>query len=67
MVYNTQNHWVPGFCPKSGILNTRKHKFRKLDPFPSSGEGRKKPTLMSRSVLELVSPSPHLKTETSNF
>jgi hypothetical protein len=25
MAYNTQNYWVSGFCPLSGILNTRKH------------------------------------------
>jgi hypothetical protein len=25
MVYNTQNYWLSGFCPLSGILNTRKH------------------------------------------
>jgi hypothetical protein len=24
MVYNTQNHWVSGLCPSSGILNTVK-------------------------------------------
>jgi hypothetical protein len=26
MVYNTQNYWVFGLCPSSGILSTRKHK-----------------------------------------
>jgi hypothetical protein len=25
MVYNTQNHWVFGLCPLSGILESRKH------------------------------------------
>jgi hypothetical protein len=25
MVYNTQNYWVLGLCPSSGILQTRKH------------------------------------------
>jgi hypothetical protein len=25
MVYNTQNYWVSGLCPSTGILNTRKH------------------------------------------
>jgi hypothetical protein len=25
MVYNTQNCWVSGLCPSSGILNTSKH------------------------------------------
>jgi hypothetical protein len=33
-----------GLCPLSGILETKKHKFRKLDRFPSLGEGRKTPT-----------------------
>jgi hypothetical protein len=26
MVYNTQNYWVFGLCPSSGILEARKHK-----------------------------------------
>jgi hypothetical protein len=25
MVYNTQNYWIFGFCPSSGILKTREH------------------------------------------
>jgi hypothetical protein len=25
MEYNTQNYWVFGLCPSSGILETRKH------------------------------------------
>jgi hypothetical protein len=25
MVYDTQNYWVFGLCPSSGILETRKH------------------------------------------
>jgi hypothetical protein len=25
MVYNTQNYWIFGLCPSSGILETRKH------------------------------------------
>jgi hypothetical protein len=43
MVCNTQNYWVSALCLSSGILNTT---FRKLGPFPSSGEGRKTPTLL---------------------
>jgi hypothetical protein len=39
MVYNTQNYWVVGLCPSSGIVETRNITFRKLDLFPSSGEG----------------------------
>jgi hypothetical protein len=31
----TENHWVSGHCPSSGCTA-----FRKLDLFPSSGEGR---------------------------
>jgi hypothetical protein len=36
MVYNTQNHWVFGLYPSSRKLENTM--FRKLDPFPSSGE-----------------------------
>jgi hypothetical protein len=31
MVYNTQNYWVSGLCPSSGILNTRKQHFWKMN------------------------------------
>jgi hypothetical protein len=34
MVYNTQNYWVSGLYPSSGILETTKHKVSELDPFP---------------------------------
>jgi hypothetical protein len=27
MVYSTQNYWVLGLCPSSGILETRKQRF----------------------------------------
>jgi hypothetical protein len=37
MVYNTQNDWVFGLFPSSGILENTT--FRKLDLFPYSGEG----------------------------
>jgi hypothetical protein len=37
MLYNTQDYWVPELCPSSGILKNTA--FRKLDLFPSSGEG----------------------------
>jgi hypothetical protein len=37
MVYNTQNYWVLGLFPSSGILENTT--FRKLELFPSSGEG----------------------------
>jgi hypothetical protein len=45
MVCNTQNYWVFGHFPSSGILENRNTTFRKLDLFPSSGErGEKTPT-----------------------
>jgi hypothetical protein len=34
-----QNYLVLGHFPSSGILETRKQTFRKLDLFQSSGEG----------------------------
>jgi hypothetical protein len=37
----TENHWVSGLCPSSDIL-----KSRKLDLFPSLGEGMETPTLL---------------------
>jgi hypothetical protein len=37
MVYNTLCYWVFGLFPSSGILENTT--FRKLDLFPSSGEG----------------------------
>jgi hypothetical protein len=42
MVYNTQNYWVFGLCPSSGfeIIRRKNTTFRKLDLFPSLGEGR---------------------------
>jgi hypothetical protein len=42
----TQDYWVFGLCPSSGIL--KKHKktmFRKLEMFPSSDDGWETPTL----------------------
>jgi hypothetical protein len=44
MVYNTQNYWVFGLFPSSGILETRKHNVSEMDVFPASGEGGKTPT-----------------------
>jgi hypothetical protein len=43
--YSVQNYWDFWLCPLSGILETRKHNVRKLDLFPSSGEGGKTPLL----------------------
>jgi hypothetical protein len=42
MVYNTQNYWVFGLFPSSGILENTT--FLKLDLFPSSGEGGEEDT-----------------------
>jgi hypothetical protein len=39
MVYSIQNYWVFGHFSSSGILRNRNTTFRKLDLFPSSGEG----------------------------
>jgi hypothetical protein len=40
MVHNPQKYEVSGLCSSSGILNNYKNTtFRKLDLFPSSGEG----------------------------
>jgi hypothetical protein len=44
MVHETQNYWASGLCPSPGILYNIT--FRKLDLFPSSGEGRETPTLL---------------------
>jgi hypothetical protein len=35
---NTQNHWIYGFFPSSGILNMHITMIREMDLFPSSGE-----------------------------
>jgi hypothetical protein len=32
MVYHTQNYWVFGLCPSSGILGTIKHDVSERDP-----------------------------------
>jgi hypothetical protein len=37
MLHNTQNYWVFGLFPSSGILENTT--FRRLDLFPYSGEG----------------------------
>jgi hypothetical protein len=41
-----QNHWVSGFLPSFGILNTIEHNVSKLDLLPSSGEGKETPTVL---------------------
>jgi hypothetical protein len=32
MVYDTQNYWVFGLCPSSGILETRKRSVSETGP-----------------------------------
>jgi hypothetical protein len=39
MVYDIQDYWIFGLCPSSGILKTQNTTNRKLDLFPTSGEG----------------------------
>jgi hypothetical protein len=41
MVYNTQNYWVFGLCPLSGILETREHYVSGTASVLSSSEGGK--------------------------
>jgi hypothetical protein len=38
MVYSTQNYWVFGLSPLSGIPGNRNMTFRKMDLFPSLGD-----------------------------
>jgi hypothetical protein len=45
-VYDTQNYWVSGLCPLSGIVTLKNVMFQKLDLFPSSGEEKGTPTLL---------------------
>jgi hypothetical protein len=58
MVYNTQNYWVFGLIPSSGILENTT--FRKLDLYPSSGESGGEdtysvgPLRKSYSILSVV-------------
>jgi hypothetical protein len=51
MVYNTQNYWVLGIFPSSGILENTT--FPKLDLFPSSGEGGGEDTYTVGPVIEI--------------
>jgi hypothetical protein len=39
MVYKTQNYWVFGLCPLSGILKTRKNNISETLSVLSSDEG----------------------------
>jgi hypothetical protein len=44
MVHNTRVYYAFGLCPSSGVLKYTA--FRKLDLFPSSGEGFGAPMLL---------------------
>jgi hypothetical protein len=56
---NAQNYWVSGLYPSSGVSGRRNTTFRKLDLFPSSGEGGKK-TRTQLGPLERVNPNHNL-------
>jgi hypothetical protein len=45
MVYHTQNYWVFGLCPSSGILETRKHNVSETGRFRAQVRGEI-PTLL---------------------
>jgi hypothetical protein len=55
-INDPRNYWVFGLCPSSGILKNAT--FRKLDPFPSSGERVGTPALLSLSINGPVVPKP---------
>jgi hypothetical protein len=42
MVYSTQNYWGFGIFPSPGVIVSRITTFRKLDLFPTTGEGEEK-------------------------
>jgi DNA mismatch repair ATPase MutS len=46
MVHNIQKNWGYKLYQSSGILKIRKHKVKKLDLFPSSGDEKKTSTLL---------------------
>jgi hypothetical protein len=46
MVYNTQNYWVFGLCPSSGIPKNTEHNIGKLYLFPSSRVGWETPSIL---------------------
>jgi hypothetical protein len=39
MMHNTQNYWIFGFYPSTGILKNRKHNVSETGTVPSSNEG----------------------------
>jgi hypothetical protein len=52
MVYSTQNYWVLGLFQSSGVPGSRNTTFRKVDLFPSSGEGGREKTPTQLGHLE---------------
>jgi hypothetical protein len=60
IVYDTQNYWVSGPCPSSGILKTRKHDLSETEFFLSSGDERKTPTLLG-PLERVILKSPDLE------
>jgi hypothetical protein len=62
MVYNTQDYWVFGLFPSSGILENTT--FRKLDPFPSSGPVIEISSFYGAQLSRCLLPHLHLRTET---
>jgi hypothetical protein len=46
MLYNTQNYWVFGLCPSSGILEPREHVSENGCFHPQVGGGGKIPTVL---------------------
>jgi hypothetical protein len=75
MVYNTQNYWVFGLFPSSGILETRKHDITETGSVSVLKCVGKTPTKLG-SVIEVTSfqgtqlsmylPTPHMRTETDS-
>jgi hypothetical protein len=65
MVFNTQNYWVFGHFPSSGILENTT--FRKQDLFPSSGEGGGEDTYSVGPLRKCLLAHLHQRTETDRF
>jgi hypothetical protein len=58
MVCNTHYYKASELCPSSGFLRTDNTTFRKLDLFPSSGEGGRSPTLQKNQKLAFPQAMP---------
>jgi hypothetical protein len=64
MVYNTQNYWVFGLCPSSGILENRKHNILETGSVYILRWGGGTPTLLDPLERAILNQPPHLRTET---